>query len=136
MNLETVTDDSHSQHELMENADSKVTIPVTTEQEKTMVLDENEINNNNTLMEMISDLFGHDAVKEPSQSPGRSIEAMSIICDYNVHQIEKLCQTTPTKVLLKTGEESTVHHIKSGRNGNFTVDYQFASKLFQSKLKF
>ena len=93
-----------------------------------MVLDENE--NNKTIMEMIADLFDHNTIMENSQSPGRSIEAMSISCDYGVHQIQKLCQATPTKVLLKTGEEATVHHIKSGRNGNFTVDYQFASKLF------
>ena len=94
-----------------------------------MVIDDNE--NNNAVQELIDELFGPDTIMKNSQSPGRSIEAISISCNYAVHQIEKLCQATPTKMILKNGEEATVHHIKSGRNGNFTVDYQFASKLFK-----
>ena len=121
--LETVPDVSH-----VELAESKVTIPITSEVEKSMVLDENQ--NDTLLMGLIDGLFDHDTIMDENlKSPGKSIEAIAIDCEYQVHQIDKLCQSTATKMLLKTGEEATVHHIKSGRNGRFTVNYQFASKL-------
>jgi len=120
--LEAVTDVSH-----VELAESKVTIPVTPEVEKSMVLDENQ---NDTLPMEFIELFGHNAIMDENcRSPGKSIESLAVDCEYQVHQIDKLCQSTATKMLLKSGEEATVHHIKSGRNGRFTVNYQFASKL-------
>ena len=94
------------------NEDYTVTTPIDPSMQASIEIDEGEITKN----------------------PAINLPKKSVTCNYTVHQVKKLCQAS--EMLLKNEDDKvTVHHIKSGRNGRFTVDFKFASKQHYFKFR-
>ena len=110
------------------NEDFTVATPINPSIQASIEIDES------SLLNFIDESFDHQSVVEQANNPAINSETKSISCDYTVHQVKKLCQAS--QMLLKHEEDKvTVHHIKSGRNGRFTVDFKFASKQYCFKFR-
>ena len=106
------------------NENYTVTMPIDPSIQASIEFDELETS---SLLNVVDESFDHhQSVAEEIKNPVINFEKKSVTCNYTVHHVKKLCQAS--EMLLKNEEDKvTVHHIKSGRYGRFTVDFKFAS---------